>query len=448
MSNFVGKTADFAISDEGSPKTSSVSESDGETPIKRISRFELEVTYLTDPQTFNTVNKSKQLIMSAGYNINATQKKYQSEYDNFFDNIGTIGLHMDSRQLFSSIYHDEFYCGSAYVERIYNVSGKKIVDLKMIDAKLMDYARDKDGIIVVDNMQNPVGYVMNVGPNRRGDAIPKNVILEPDHIFLASFRIAHFRLFPFGNRFESIGIIEPAYLDIKRKHKIEDAAANSIHNTASYPIIGYVGDSQRSATTKTMKQTLEALKNLSYSRYMVFQHPTQIQTLEVKHSDQIDNILRYFRANQSSASGMALGFSVGTGESVNRSTLSTQQRMLDISLESVAKDTVSQFNSLILDELHRVNNYGCRAKLKWGTIAAEERNDKVNREMVAIDNAVVAPEEVRPNFLTSEGIDAIPKAYERHLNSAKAKPKKIPSKPFPQQDKSVADSSKSSITSE
>ena len=447
MSNFVGKSAMFAASDQGNPKTPSASENEIR-PVKRVSRYDLERIYLTDPQTFNTVNKSKQLIMSAGHEIVANQKQHQSKYDEFFEKIGTIGLRMDERQLFSAIFHDKLWCGHAYVERIYNQSGKKIVDLKMIDPKLMDYARDKDEVIVVDEYQNPVGYSMFVGKSLEGDPIPKNVLLEPEHIFLFAFRIAHFRMFPFGNRFEAVGIIEPAYLDIERKHKIEDAAANSIHNTASYPIIGYVGDSQRSATPKTMKSTLNALQNLSHSRYMVFQHPTQVQTLEVKHSDQIDSILRYFRGNQSSASGMALGFSVGTGEAVNRSTLSTQQRMLDISLESEAKNTVSEFNVLILDELARVNNYPCRAKLKWGNIAAEERTDKLGRLVSAVSSAIIAPEEARPDFLTSEDIKPIPVAYKKHIESGKAKPKKIPSKPFPDQEKSTADSKNSSEDSE
>ena len=446
MSNFVGKSAIFASSEDGHPKTPSASENEVQ-PIKRVSRYDLERTYLTDPQTFNTVNKSKQLIMSAGFKIEANQKQHQSKYDEFFESIGTIGLRMDTRQLLSAIFHDKLWSGHAYVERIYNQSRKKIVDLKMVDPKLMDYARDKNEIIIVDDFQNPVGYSMFVGKGLEGDPVPKNVVLEPEHIFLLAFRIAHFRMFPYGNRFEAVGIIEPAFLDIERKHKIEDAAANSIHNTASYPIIGYVGDNQRSATTKTMSSTLNALQNLSHSRYMVFQHPTRVETLEVKHSDQIDSILRYFRGNQSSASGMALGFSVGTGEAVNRSTLSTQQRMLDISLESEAKNTVAEFNVLILDELVKVNNYGSRAKIKWGNIAAEERTDKLGRLVSAVSSAIIAPEEARPDFLTSEDIDPIPEAYKKHVESARRKPKKIPSKPFPE-GKSTADSKNSEENSE
>ena len=46
---------------------------------------------------------------------------------------------MDDRQLLGAIFFDKLWCGHAYVERIYNKSGDKIVDLKMVDPKLMDY---------------------------------------------------------------------------------------------------------------------------------------------------------------------------------------------------------------------------------------------------------------------------------------------------------------------
>lgn len=453
--DFSGNDATFATADTGSPKTLAVSEQDNIQPFKRIERIKLEAIYLTDPQAFNTVNKSRQLIMQAGFTLEAEKKSAQKKYDEFFQNIGTVGMNINFPQLFSYIHHDKLWCGNAYVERIRNKAQNKIVDLKMIDPKLMDYARDAENIIVVDETQNPVGYTMDVGrmgDSSLGDQLPKRgttsspVVLKGTDIFLLAFRIAHFRMFPFGNRFEAVGIIEPAYHDIIRKHKIEDAQANSIHNTAAYPIVGYVGDSTRAASQKMMNNTLEAMQNLSHSRYMVFQHPTKLETLEVKHSEQVNEALRYFRGNQSAASGMALGFSVGTGEAINRSTLSTQQRMLDISLDSEAKATAEEFKVLILDELNKVNKMGGESHIVWGNVAAEEKNEKSDRLMSAVTNAVIAPEEARPYVLISESIKPDDKAYERHINSIpKKSAKKIPKRAFPD---STADSKDSAEDSE
>jgi len=454
--DFSGNGANFATTEMGKPKTLAVSSQDNIQPFKRIDRIKLEAVYLTDPQSFNTVNKSRQLIMQAGFTLEAEKKSAQKKYDDFFSNIGTIGMRINTPQLISYIHHDKLLYGSAYIERIRNKAQTEIVDLKMIDPKLMDYARDAEDVIVVDKSQNPIGFTMNVGTfgdMSSGDKIPdatrvnNPVVLKGTQIFLLAFRIAHFRMFPYGNRFESVGIIEPAYTDIMRKHKIETAQANTIHNTAAYPIVGYVGDSTRAASQKMMNSTLEAMQNLSHSRYMVFQHPTKLETLEVKHSEQVDEALRYFRGNQSAASGMALGFSIGTGEAVNRSTLSTQQRMLDISLDSEARATAEEFKVLILDELNKVNNYGGEAHLIWGNVAAEEKNDKSDRLMNAVSNAVIAPEEARPYILISENIKANDTAFKKYTEFINIKTVQ-PTKNSANKKESTADSADSAEDSE
>jgi hypothetical protein len=420
--NFNDNIAMFASKDVASPKTPAVSEDDISV-YERVSRQSLEEIYLTDPQTFNTINKSKQLIMQAGYNIRVDKKGSQSKYDDFFKNMGNIGMKTNLSQLLSNIYHDKFLYGVSYIERVYDTRQEVIVDLKMIDPKLMDFARDNEGIIVVDRNQNPVGFTMDIGrkTNYRGDIIPidglsSKVSLDPNHIFFLAFRIAYFRMFTYGNRFDAVGVVEPAIKDINRKHKIEDATANSIHNAASYPIVGYVGDANRSASQSLMNNTLDAMKNLSHSRYMVFQYPTKLETLEVKQSEQVNEALRYFRANQSAASGMALGFSIGTGEAINRSTLSTQQEMLDISLDSEAKNTAEEFNVQILDELNRVNGYGSSAKLIWGNVASEDKNDKASRLFDAVSSGVLAPGEIRDYILMSEDIVRDDKLYNEYIN--------------------------------
>jgi len=428
LTEFANREANFASSPVGTPKSLAVSEKDQIQSARRVPRFELENVYLTDSQAFNTINKSKQLIMQAGYTLESFKKGVQSKYEEFFNNMGKIGMRTNLHQMLSYIHHDKLTFGAAYVERIYDREQTEILDLKMIDPKLMDYARDAEGIIVVDKTQNPLGYVMDVGRRDNlflGDAIPKpdrgqrGVVLKGTDIFLLAFRIAHFRMFTYGNRFEALGIIESAFKDIIRKHKVEDATVNSIYNTAAYPIVGYVGDNQRAASQTLMDSTLEAMQNLSHSRYMVFQHPTKLETLEVKHSEQVDDTLRYFRSNQSAASGMALGFSIGTGETINRGTLSTQQRMLDISLDSEAKATAEEFKVMILDELNNVNHYGSEARLIWGTVAAEEKNEKSDRINAAVTNLIMSPQEARPYILKSEGIEPDEKAYKKFIEQNK-----------------------------
>jgi hypothetical protein len=99
--------------------------------------------------------------------------------------------------------------------------------------------------------------------------------------------------------------------------------------------------------------------------------------------------------------------------------------MLDISLDSEAQATSEEFKVMILDELNRVNNYGSEAKLIWGTVAAEEKNEKSDRLLGAIAGEVIAPSEARNYFLTSEGLEPNDKAYKKFMESKAKQSQKI-----------------------
>jgi hypothetical protein len=430
MSNFVGgefKHASFANNTlaMGSPKTAATSQSDGIDAYERIPRKHLEQLYLIDPQTFNTINTYKQLLLQAGYKITAENKTNQKQYDDFFKNIGKIGMRMKLEQLTDRIIHDESLYGYAYVERVFDTSGK-IVDLKPVDAKLMDYARDQNNMILVDETQNPVGYTMEVGYAVKAytDSPPKGIKMNNTQIFLREERIACFILFPYGNGFESMGIVEPAFRAIDRKLKIETAVANTIHNTAAYPVYAIVGDQQRGASKQVMDNTLTALQNFSSNRFGVFPYPTTLNTLQVEHSPQAEEFLRYLRTEQSSASGLALGFSAGTGEAVNRSTLGTQKEMLDVRMDSLSYATAEQFTTKILDYLYEFNGYGSRAKMTWNDISTEDKEIKSKILFEGIVNKAIAPEEIRDYLLTSNDIVPNESAYNKMIKEDKENTKK------------------------
>lgn len=391
--------------DMGTPKTAATVQSDGTDSYKRVDRKKLEQLYLEDAQTFNTINIYKQLLLQTGYKILADNKTVQRQYDNFFDNIGKIGMHMKSEQLVDRILQDTCLYGYAYIEKVFNEKSR-IVDLKPVDAKLMDYARNQENMIMVDSTQNVLGYTMNVGyiQNAISDPLPRGIKMQNTQIFVRAERIACFILFPFGNGFESLGIVEPAYEAIVRKRKIETAVANTIHNSAAYPVYAVVGDSQRSASKTLMNSTLEALQNFSSNRYGVFSHPTTLNTLNVEHSPQADEFLRYLRTEQSAASGLALGFTVGTGETVNRSTLGTQKEMLDVRMDSVSYSIGEQFTTKILDDLYVRNKLGSKAKMVWNEVSTEDKIDKTKILLDSITSGVILPTEAREYILLSNDL--------------------------------------------
>jgi len=370
----------------GAPETPATTDQDGTDSYSRVDRLKIENLYLKDAQTFNTINTYKQVLLQTGYNIIAEKKGAQSQYDKFFEEMGIVGMNIKLEQLLDRLIHDTCLYGYAYVEKVYQ--GDRIVDLKPVDAKLMDYARNTKNQIVVNSAQNPVNG---------------KVSLNHGQWFIPAEKIACFIIYPYGNGFESMGLVEPAIEDIERKIKIKTALANNIHNSAASHFIGIVGD------------------DLSYNRVATFAHPTKVESLNVQHSPQADEFMRVLRSEQSAASGLALGFAVGSGEAVNRQTLSNQREFMDMRMDSIAFYIAEQFNTKILDALYKVNRYGSKAKLVWNEICTQDKLEKTNLLMSAIQSGVIIPEEVREYVL--QAFDLKPNEVE--YNKAKKEKKKL-----------------------
>lgn len=393
------KYADFAqkMPEVGIPRTSSSTIPDATQKMSRIPRVELEKLYMSDAQTFKMINSYKHLLLQAGYRIVADNKTNQKQYDDFFKNIGQIGLHYKLNDLLGRIILDACLYGHAYVEKVYDTTGRYIVDLKPIDAKIMDYVRDWKYVMMTDLEQNPLGFVMNTGyyTDAITDKYPNGSRILPGYIFLRPERIAQFILNPVGNGFEGLGIVEPAYTQITRKMKIEEAASNAVYNAADNLIYAIVGDTNRSASAPLMNATLETLRNWTTNRRAVFQYPTDIKSMPIEQSPQVQELLHYLRQDQSAAGGMSLSMAIGGGESNNKSTMNTERRDFNTKLNSVAMDIAQQFTHNILDAIYEVNGYGSKAIMKWNNVSTDDKSDIVTQLTLAVDKSAITPKELR-----------------------------------------------------
>jgi len=325
-------------------------------------------------------------------------------------------------QLLGRIIHDCVLYGYSYVERVFNIRGDKIVDLKPIDAKLMDYAKNGNHMIVTDKLQRPIGFTMKVGyyTISKGDAVPYGVYLDNGKIYLDNKRIACFVINPYSNGFEGIGMVEPAYTQTTRKTKIEEAASNAIYNAADSLIYAVVGDANRSASNTLMSGTLDTLKKWTTNRRAVFPYPTQVNSMDVQQSPQVNEILKYLRQDQATAGGMSLSMAVGSGESNNKSTMNTERRDFNVRLNSLADEIATQFNSQILDVLYETNKYGSKAALIWNEVSVDDRTDMVPMLKTLKDMGSIAPEEVREyakNVLDLDTDDEKWKEYQKKTES-------------------------------
>ena len=412
--------------DKGRPFTNS---SDSDKSTERPSLEDIEKIIFQDPQTFGTLTRIRQLIMYPGFEIKADVKGSQSEWDSFFKNIGQIGLRMNKEEIMDAVVQDSTWYGKHWIELVYDTTDTKIVDLKPIDAKKMDFARNSSGDVAIDDVTGePLGYIMKLGYGARGlgDEIPyelkRKISRGSGEVFLLPKRIALIRLFPYGNRMDSIGLVETAYQSIKRKLAIEEAQTNSIYARGTYPVIGYVGSETHEPKPQEMVDTLDSLSNMKHNRYQVFPYTTKIEALEVKQSDIVESTLQYLRHNIGASTGLPLAFAIGTGEATNRSTLATQQQVLEVTLQAIVNKITSDFKKYVLDKISEVNNIKGSAHIKWGDISVEEKNDKSNRLIASVNSGIIAPEEARKYVLKVEDLEEDQSAYKKFREPKVEKP--------------------------
>ena len=404
----VEKEVNLASSDpEGTPETVTSSGFVND----RVDLPELETAYLFDPIVFNSINKSVQTIMASGYIWRAKDKKVKKYFKDFFDNIGNVGENTTFDEMLSMTFQNQMIYGKQFLENIFNDNMTKLVDMYPLDPKQMDYARNSGGRVVLDRYGRPVGYTQtlpySVDVSGKGDTAPEGVMLKGQQIFLLPIRIAHFKLFTFGNRLDSIGLIEPAYKSIVRRQKIEEAQANSIYARGTYPVFDYVGDPDHQPTPDMIRKATEKLSQMNHKRYFAVPYWHKVEALEVKQSEVVDNTMKYLRENASASLGVPLSLALGSGEATNRATLTNQQKFLEHSLRDIVNKTLASWRQQVFSLISELEGFDEVPEIVWGDISAEDKEEKAKRLTAYANNKVgiLKPEDVRNYAIQSEGLD-------------------------------------------
>ncbi len=407
-----------------------IKSSSGSYTGARVSRAELERAYLKDPLVFNSINKNVQMIMAAGSTNVAENKKDKKNIDEFLLNISEVGTPITWEELESHIFWSEMTYGLSFIEKIFDEkTDKKIVDLGKMDAKITDYARDSNGNIVFGSDMKPIGFTQKLplgiaDATELGDEVPdefKSIIDLSEKIFLLSKRVAVIKLYPAGDEYESIGLIEPSYQSTIRKLNLEEANANSIYQRGTAPLVAYVGSENKPPTPQLMKQTVEEMKKFKHDRYFAFPYYTRIEEVGGKANQLMNEALKYFQKNQTSSLGIPLPFATGSGEATNRATLNNQGKLLEFTLNDVAKRTVSAINKFIYKPIAETNGWKTSPKLLWHYVSVDEYEDKSDRLIKYVDSGIFTPEEVRPTIIELENLN-LPAKLPKTNNDKKTPP--------------------------
>jgi len=412
FSDILGVNESYDIKELATEKTDSKSATAGSTTtavvgegVPRVSKVELRDDYLGDSIVFNSVNKNTQTIIAAGYEFRAKGKDSAKvlEFFNTFLNItlGDNGNDETWEEMLDGHFTKAQVYGDNYIEKVYNKTGTKIVDLISLNPERIDYARDHKGNVLLNEKGNPLGYTQklpnSVDTSGKGDEPPEDIKFVENMIFIRAKRIAHFQLYPFGDGFESFGTIEPAHDDIIYKKNIEKANANYIVQRGLNPIIDYVGSPERFPTPKMIDHATKKLSQMNYKRYFAFPYWHRVEALEFKPSEAVNESLKTFRENISASLGIPLALGTGVGEATNRSTLVTQQKFLELTLTDIVKRSVSFFERRIFREICALEKFSVVPTMHWGDLGAENKDAKAKR---LVDYANVKVGILPPKFAT------------------------------------------------
>ncbi len=395
IKNIIGEPSmeNFKLAESGS-SGQQLSSQGAIKPRKPLVPFsDLEMAYKSDALSFNAINKSNQMIMAGGFrefihNKKAVNKKFRE----FFENIGEIGKDTTLEELLESIFMDQMVYGNAFVEKIFDESDTKIVDLAMVDPKKIDYAKTAEGKIILDTKGKTIGYtiLLESGSFAEGDKIPDKyervIKTETDSIFILAKRICHFKLYTIGDKFYGIGLIEPAYKSGIYKKNMEKAKANYVYLKGFPQLIAYVGNDRRMATPADIKGVLKEISTIDYQKNLAFPDWVKLDSPKFQESKLSEESLKDMRTDQMAALAAPQALVSGSGEATNRATLGDQRILWEFTLKDIIKKTMSYFKKYILKPINELNGYGGVPDMEWGELRAEDvdvTTDKIIRILTA-----------------------------------------------------------------
>ncbi len=400
--------------------------------ISRVSKAELEAVYMSEPNMFNAINKTYQLIMSAGYRLLGDAKSVKF-FEEFFRTIGSRGGELEWIELLTSIFKHQLIYGEAWIEKIpAKRDSEKIVDLQLIDPKKMNYAKDSENKIALDVYGNPLGYVEKLPIEytiEKKQIPPKPVTLDTNEIFFNPDQIAHFKLYTIGDSFYPIGIIEPTYRTIVRKLNMEQALANSVDRNGFPRLLIEIGDDNHEPTEEMIQRAVEKIKDLNYMG--VIGHPYWMKTkmVEASNPEKLQQHLEYYTDQICTGTGLPKALVTGLGAETNRATLNRQESLAKLTLKDTIRRTLKSFEKEVVEPVAFSNGVN-PVKFLWGEISIEELDGKATRLTKYTQAGLIIPDKGIEKVLRkfedlpeAEDPDAITKAREIKKSKEEEKPK-------------------------
>jgi len=337
-------------SKEGNPASSP------ETPHDdRVDLIKLERAWRRVPIINNGINKMTQMIMSKSWEIEGPNAEF---FEDFLENVGDVGTNSDFNEMLEAIFRYQLIYGEHYVELVEAEEDSSIVDLTMVDPKRMDYATKGNDHIALTRFGTPIGYTQELpfGYQRTNQEqvhqIPDGVTLNNRRqIFFPEDRIAHFKLYTYGEGFYPVGLIEPAFLAAERSFKLQDDFADKAHNSLFPLRYASVGDERHEPTPDEIDEVLQNLKSANSKSEGALPYHVDLEVLEAENPEAMIEFFEFFDEEIVKSLGVPKSIAKGQADRVNRASLQSQIRVWEVSMMDIITRTTNSIENQIFQPI-------------------------------------------------------------------------------------------------
>ncbi len=323
-----------------------------ETPMDdRVDAAKLERAWRRIPIINNGVNKMTQMIMSKNWRIEGENEEF---FKDFVDNVGQVGTTNDFNEMLEAIFRYQLIYGEHYIELVEAKEDNSIVDLTMVDPKRMDYAKKSNNNIALDRFGSPIGYsqTMPFGYKRRTTEqiheVPSDVSLNNRmEIFFPEDRVAHFKLYTYGEGFYPVGLIEPAFLAAERNFQLQDDFADKAHNSLFPLRYAKVGDETHEPTPDEIDEVLKNLKKANSKSEGALPYHVDLDVLEAENPDMMIDFFEHFDSEIVKSLGIPKSIAEGEATRVNRASLQSQIRVWEVTMMDIIQRTTNTIENQI-----------------------------------------------------------------------------------------------------
>jgi len=372
--------------------------------MKRIKKDQLQMIYYRDDIAYNGVNQYTRLLMSSPLRWVCEDEEDQMYMDAWTENTNMYGVVYD-------IVKNALIFGIGWAELLWaKKDGKNIfVRLDSIDSKTMDFMRSNSGSILYTPEGFPQGYVQllpmstQVDESRRSNdvAVYGGVVQK-----LNDDEVAYFSFETLSGGVEGVGIIEPQYDTVRRKKSIEKGHAQSVLRRGNTRYHIQNGNEKYRPNPNERERVKTELESLKPQDDIVTEWWTKIDVLEAQEIGSIDAILKYYVARQASCMGLPLPYVTEEGEDTNRSTLADQKVLLFMSIDSMKKRFVKQFERQIVPYIMQNRDFKSRPVLVWDDLSMDDKESRSLRLQRYAKAGLLTPtKDIEEDIRGWEGLD-------------------------------------------